>query len=131
MTDTAIEVLKRVPLFADLDASELQLFGGPMRMRTFRAGEAVTAEGVGGDGFFVVDAGEAQVTVHGEAIGRIGPGDCFGEIALLMGSERTATITAITDLDCYGLTASEFSAVVEDNPTIAWKLMQSMTDRLS
>jgi CRP-like cAMP-binding protein len=131
MTDAAIDVLKRVPLFADLDAAELQLFGGPMRKRTFRAGETVTAEGAGGDGFFVVDAGEAQVAVQGEVLGSIGPGDCFGEIALLMGSERTATITAVTDLDCYGLTAAEFSAVVEGNPTIAWKLMQSMTDRLS
>ena len=58
-------------------------------------------------------------------------GDSFGEIALLMGGERTATITASTELRCYSIAPADFRPLVEGNPTIAWKLMGSMTDRLS
>lgn len=131
MVDAAVDVLRRVPLFADLDAAEIQLLADSMQERTFRAGHTVTAEGEGGDGFFVVERGEAEVIVQSEPRGTIGPGDCFGEVALLMGSERTATIRATTDLQCYELTSQDFAAIVEGNPAIAWKLMQSMADRLS
>jgi CRP/FNR family transcriptional regulator, cyclic AMP receptor protein len=125
------EVLRRVPLFADLDRKELKSIADSLRERTFPAGEAVTKEGAGGAGFFVVDQGKAEVSVHGEQRGTIGPGDWFGEIALLTGSDRTATITATTDLHCYGLTPWDFRPLVEGNPSIAWKLLQSMAQKLS
>ena len=120
----------RVPLFADLDQAEIEVLAESMRRRTFPAGDTVTTEGAPGDGFFVVESGEAEVMVQGQRQGTITSGDCFGEIALLMGSERMATITATSDLHCYGLTPSDFRAVVEENPSIAWKLYQSMADRL-
>jgi CRP-like cAMP-binding protein len=91
----------------------------------------VIQEGSGGAGFFVVDDGQAEVSVGGEVRATIGPGDYFGEIALLTGSERTATIRAVTDLRCFGLTAWDFKPLVESNPTIAWKLMTTMAQRLS
>jgi monovalent cation:H+ antiporter-2, CPA2 family len=133
MTDVngASTVLKLAPLLADLDDDEIQVLAGAMQPRTFRPGEVVTAEGSGADGFFVVESGEAGVTVQGESRGSMGPGDCFGEVALLMGSERTATITATSDLHCYALTPADFGEIVEGNPAIAWKFMQSMADRLS
>lgn len=120
----------RVPLLADLEPDEFQLLADAMAPQTFHAGDVVTAEGAGGDGFFVVESGEAAVNVQGVTRGAIGPFDCFGEVALLMGSERTATITATTDLHCYRLTSDDFRAIVEGNPAIAWKFMQSMVDRL-
>jgi CRP-like cAMP-binding protein len=58
-------------------------------------------------------------------------GDCFGEVALLTGSERTATIRAISEMRCYRLAADDFRDIVENSPLIAWKLMQSLTDRMS
>ena len=131
MAGAPIEVLVRVPLFADLDEAELALLAEAMVERTFAAGEAVTVEGTVADGFFVVASGEAEVTVQGQPRGAVGPGDYFGEIALLMGSERTATITARGELRCYGLAPADFQAIVEGNPTIAWKVMQSMAQRLS
>jgi CRP-like cAMP-binding protein len=125
------ESLERVPLFADLDRRELASIAASMRERTFPAGDTVIQEGSGGAGFFVVDDGEAEVSVGGEVRTTIGPGDYFGEIALLTGSERTATIRAVTELRCFGLTAWDFKPLVESNPTIAWKLMTTMAQRLS
>jgi CRP-like cAMP-binding protein len=58
-------------------------------------------------------------------------GDYFGEIALLMGSDRTATVTATSDLHCFALTPWDFRTLVEGNPTIAWKVLLSMANRLS
>ena len=131
MAGVSIDALRRVPLFAELDAAELQSVADSMHERTFRAGETVTAEDTVADGFFVVESGEADVTAQGERRGTVGPGDYFGEIALLMGSTRTATVTAASDLHCYGLTPLEFRSVVESNPGIAWKVMQSMAERLA
>jgi len=126
----SIDVLQRVPLFAGLERKELESIAASMRERTFPAGDTVTQEGAGGAGFFVVENGEAEVTVHGEPRGSIGPGDYFGEIALLTGSDRTATIVAKSDLHCYGMTPWDFRPLVESNPGIAWKLLQSMADKL-
>src|SRR4051812_15168207 len=90
------------------------------------AGSVVTAEGGPGDGFFVIEHGEALVTVEGQPRATVAAGDHFGEIALLMGSDRTATVTATTDLRCFALTPDDFKTLVEANPSIAWKVIQSM-----
>ena len=126
----SVDVLQRVPLFAGLERKELESIAASMRERTFPAGQTVTQEGAGGAGFFVVEDGLAQVTVDGKPRGTIGPGDYFGEIALLTGSERTATIVATSDLHCYGMTPWDFRPLVESNPDIAWKLLQSMAEKL-
>jgi CRP-like cAMP-binding protein len=123
-------VLKSVPLFSGLDDRELAEIAGQMRERRFSAGDTVTQEGAGGAGFFVVESGEAEVKVAGEERGTIGAGDYFGEIALLTGSDRTATITAKTDMVCWGMTPWDFRPLVESNSAIAWKLLTAMADKL-
>lgn len=131
MAGAPLDVLRRVPLFADLDQAELESLSDAMRERSFSAGEQVTAEGAPSDGLFVVDRGRAAVAVEGQARGALNPGDYFGEIALLMGSERTATVTAATDLHCYVLTPADFRTLVEGNPAIALSVLQSMAQRLA
>jgi cAMP-dependent protein kinase regulator len=91
-----METLKRVPLFEELDAAELQSLADSMHEANVPAGATVTAEGGPGNGFFVIDSGEAEVTVEGQPRATIRGGDYFGEIALLLASERTATVTATT-----------------------------------
>jgi cAMP-dependent protein kinase regulator len=130
MPGAPIDVVMSVRLFSDLEPAELGLLADAMYERVFRAGETATTEGDPGDGFFVVVSGEAEITVQGRPVGRIGPGDHFGEIALLMGAGRAATITAVSDLRCYGLAPSSFRSIVEGSPALAFKLMQSMTQTL-
>ena len=127
VAESAANLLKRVPIFADLDDRELERIAGSMKPRTFRAGETVTAEGQSGVGFFVIEDGEAKVTIGGEERRRLGAGDYFGEVALLNESARTATITAESDLRCYGMTSWEFRPLVETHGSIAWKLLQAMS----
>jgi CRP-like cAMP-binding protein len=123
-------MLQHVPLFAGLDKKELEAIADSMRERRYAAGDSVTQEGAAAAGFFVVDEGTAEVTVEGESRGTIGPGDYFGEIALLTESARTATIVAQTDMLCYGMTPWDFRPLVESNSTIAWKLLTAMADKL-
>ncbi len=127
MAEGAADLLKRVPIFSDLDKKELERIATSMKQRTFNAGDTVTSEGQTGVGFFVIEAGQASVTVGGDERRKLGPGDYFGEVALLNESARTATITAETDLRCYGLTSWEFRPLVETHGSIAWKLLQAMS----
>ena len=130
MARASSDVLKKVPLFAGLDDRELGQIAASMKERRFQAGDTMTEEGAGGAGFFIVEDGEADVSVDGQPRGQIGPGDYFGEIALLTGSDRTATITAKSDMVCWGMTPWDFRPLVESNSTIAWKLLTAMAEKL-
>ena len=127
MAEGAVDLLQRVPLFSDLDRKELERIAASMKERTFAAGDTVTSEGSSGVGFFVIESGTAVVTIGGAERRRLGAGDYFGEVALLNESARTATITAESDLKCYGLTSWEFRPLVETHGSIAWKLLQAMS----
>jgi CRP/FNR family transcriptional regulator, cyclic AMP receptor protein len=121
-----VDLLQRVPIFADLDRRELERIAASMKQRTFRKGDQVTTEGQGGVGFFVIEDGQARVTVGGDERRMLGPGDYFGEVALLTDRPRTATITAESELRCYGMTSWDFKPLVENHSSIAWKLLQAM-----
>src|SRR5918912_4639634 len=127
-----IELLRRVPLFQGLDDKHLQSLSRTFTDRTFAAGQTITSEGGGGVGFFVIEDGEAVVSVGGEERRTLGAGDYFGEVALIDegGGGRSATITARTDVRCYGLTPWQFRPLVEENASIAWPLLQQMAKRL-
>jgi CRP/FNR family transcriptional regulator, cyclic AMP receptor protein len=119
-----------VPLFADLERRELEEIASSLKERTFNAGQTVATEGESGVGFFVIEDGEARVTVQGEERGRLGPGDYFGEIALIAETDRTATIVAETELRCLGMTFWDFRPLVEQNGKVAWKLLQALAHKL-
>jgi CRP-like cAMP-binding protein len=125
-----VELLRQVKLFSDLEPRELESIAQSMKERTFSAGDTVTMEGTGGVGFFVIADGQAEVDTHGEHRRDLGPGDHFGEVALVTGADRTATIRAKTDLRCFGMTPWEFRPLVENNGKIAWKLLQQMGQML-
>jgi CRP/FNR family transcriptional regulator, cyclic AMP receptor protein len=126
-----IDTLKNVPLFSDLDDRELAQIADTLKERRFKAGDTLVAEGAQGSGFFIVAEGEAAVDVGGEDKGTVGPGGYFGEIALLKDSTRTATLTAQTDMLCYGMTSWEFKPLIEGNSGLAWKLLTAMADKVN
>ena len=127
--DSRIDLLHNVPLFSALDRRDLRDVASTMRERRFNAGDVLAQEGQSGVGFFVIEEGEARVDVHGQEVRRLGPGDYFGEIALIAESPRTATITAETPLLALGLTSWEFRPIVETNASIAWKLLETLARR--
>jgi len=122
--------LRRVQLFADLDRRQVEQIARLLKLRPFSKGQIVIMEGSGGAAFFIIDSGEATVSSKGVQLATLGPGDYFGEIALIDGGPRSATVTAATDLVCYGLTFWEFRPLVERNSAIAWKLLQALAKRL-
>ena len=126
MAGVPVEALQRVPLFADLSKQEVKQIASSFKERRFSEGETVVRQGSGGAAFFVIESGEATVFVGGEEYTTLRPGDYFGEIALIDEGARMATIVALSDLLCYGLTYWDFRPLVEKNGVIGWKLLQSM-----
>jgi hypothetical protein len=125
-----VAALQRVKLFADLDRRQTEQIARLLKVRPFAKGETVIMEGSGGAAFFLIDSGEATVSSKGVQLATLGPGDYFGEIALIDGGPRLASVTAATDLVCYGLTFWEFRPLVERNGAIGWKLLQALAKRL-
>ncbi len=126
----AIEALGRIPLFAGIEGRDLERLASLFRERRFGEGATVTAEGEPGVGFFVITEGSAEVSVGGERRGSLGPGDSFGETALIDEGPRSATVVAATDLRCLALSAWDFRPFVEEHPPVAWALLRALVKRL-
>ena len=124
------EALAKVPLFAGIGRRELKRLADRMSERTFREGEMAVEEGRGGAGFWLIEDGEATVSVQGKAVRTLGAGDYFGEIALIDDGPRSATVTAATDMRCVGMAAWEFRPFVVEHPEVAWTILQALARRL-
>jgi hypothetical protein len=124
------EVVHEIPLFAGLAPEQVEKVALLFKERRFAAGDTVIREGSGGAVFFLIQSGEAIVSAGGAERARLGPGDSFGELAMIDEGARSATITAATDLVCWGLTYWEFRPLVENNGAIGWNLLQALARRL-
>ena len=125
-----LDLLRRVDLFEEMSDRELERLAKSFRESRFTAGETIAAEGTRGVGFFVIGEGTVRYSVGGDDKGTGGPGDYFGEIALIDDGPRTATVSAETDVTAYGLASWEFQPLVEENAALAWELLQGMAKRL-
>jgi CRP/FNR family transcriptional regulator, cyclic AMP receptor protein len=124
--------LARVSLFSTLSERQRKKLAKLFHERTVPAGTPLVTEGtMSGVGFFVVADGEARVTVGGTEVGRLGPGDHFGELALVSEAERSATVTAETQLRCLEIPFWDFRTFAHDNPDVMWKLLQHVVELLS
>jgi CRP/FNR family transcriptional regulator len=124
------DTLSRVPLFSGIKPKELKKLGKRMTERSFNEGDEITREGESGIGFFVIEEGNATVSVGGNVVRTLGPGEHFGEVALIDSGPRSATIIAGTDLRCRGMSAWEFRPFVEEHPEVAWALLETLVGRL-
>jgi CRP/FNR family cyclic AMP-dependent transcriptional regulator len=127
---TPEEVLARVPLFSMLSKKDLANLARNAHDRTFPAGTVLTEEQESGVTFGVIMQGRASVSVRGRPARTLGPGDYFGEMALIDHSYRSATITAETDLHCLMFTAWVFRPFALEHPETAWALLEMMVQRV-
>ena len=129
-TKESISRLSKVPLFTDCSNRDLQTIARVVRDIPHKAGTVIAREGEPGVGLFVIVSGTADVSIGGKKKATLGPGDFFGEIALLDGGPRTATVTAKTDVQLLGLTEWVFRGLMVEHPSIALKTLQQMAGRL-
>jgi CRP/FNR family transcriptional regulator, cyclic AMP receptor protein len=125
-----LDALQKVPFLSHVDGKALNSLAQTMSERDVSAGKEIVTQGKGGVAFFLILEGTATVIVDGEERRKLGPGDHFGEIALIDGGQRLATVTATTDLVCHGLTYWEFRPLVQESGALAWKLLQTMARML-
>jgi CRP/FNR family transcriptional regulator, cyclic AMP receptor protein len=131
MADERIEILRKVPLFDGLSDKELTAVANAVKERRFDTGDTVVGEGEGGVGFFVIADGSARVEARGQRRATLGPGASFGEVALLdEGGRRTASVIAESPLRLFGLTAWQFTPLLEQHPEIAVKVAKMLARRL-
>jgi CRP-like cAMP-binding protein len=117
--------LKGVPLFNGLSQRQLRQLAKGFRDRPVPAGSLLTKQGeMSGVAFFVIAEGEAAVIVDGTRVGTMGPGDHFGELAMITERERTATVEAVTPMRCHTIQFWRFRAFAKKNPDVTWKLLQ-------
>jgi CRP/FNR family cyclic AMP-dependent transcriptional regulator len=129
-TKDVVGSLGSVPLFAGCSNRELQTIARAVKPIDHPAGTVIAREGEPGIGLFVIRSGAADVTIGGKKKASLGPGDFFGEIALLDGGPRTATVTATSDIELLGLTEWVFRGLMQEHPTIAIKTLEAMAARL-
>lgn len=129
--DDKATALGRAPLFRNLSRAELVQLAMATEDLEVEAGKVLAREGDIGQEFFVIVDGEVSVTKDGQEINRLGPGDFFGEIALIWDSpRRTATVEAATPVRFFVLTRQAFRGLVDHHPDIEAKVLEELEQRV-
>lgn len=125
-----LDMLAAVPLFASCSQNELRQIARLGTPLPVPSGTVLTSEGAPGREFFLIVEGNADCTIGGQRAAQFGPGDFFGEMSLLDGGPRTATVTAVTDMDVLVLDAREFASLLAASPSITSKILATLARRL-
>ena len=125
-----IEQLAEIELFSELSKRELKKVASFMTTVSVKAGRNLTVQGQPGREFMIVSEGEATVRRNGRVIARFGPGDFFGELAVIAGVPRTATVTADTDMVIEALNRREFTSLLDESSLVARKVLVGAVKRL-
>ena len=129
-TDKALlEALKKVPLFGQCTAKELQTIAASGKVVKRKAGAEIVREGRNGSAFFLLLDGKVEITRDGQPVARLIPGDFFGELALLSDHRRNADAHAVDDVELFGITVWSFRSILLDNPKIAYTMLQTIARR--
>jgi CRP-like cAMP-binding protein len=129
-SNAAIENLRKVPLFSACTKDELRKIMSASTSMTFTAGTVLASQGTTGHEFMVIEDGKARVDVGGKTVATLGAGDFFGEVSLLDGGPRTATVTAETDIVADVIAQREFAALIDTAPHLARKLLKGLALKL-
>jgi CRP-like cAMP-binding protein len=121
--------LKPVPLFASLRDDELRLVAQQADEVDVREGKQLITEGKFAHEFFAIKNGTADVSIDGNVVRTLGPGDFFGELALLVADRRTASVVATSPMDLIVLTAAQFHAIERQMPSVAAQIRAAIEER--
>jgi CRP-like cAMP-binding protein len=125
----SVDRLAGLPLFSALSPDELTAVGRYLTERRCDAGTRLTIEGASGYMFFVIEKGEVEVAQDGRVVNTLGRGDFFGEMAIVSGDRRSATVTVTSSVDLLVLFGTEFRVLERDLPSVAAKITREMTRR--
>lgn len=128
--DEFIDHLAQVPLFSACSRKDLQQVAKRAEDVNVEPGKVLVSEGAAGHEFFVIVDGTAKVSRHGQAVATLGPGQFFGDLALLDHAPRNATVTAESPMELVVLGQREFSGLIDDVPGFAAKLLAGLAQRL-
>jgi CRP/FNR family cyclic AMP-dependent transcriptional regulator len=126
-----IDLIRKVPLFSRLSKTELRDLAMLADEIDLRDGKEMTRQGAAGREFFVLLEGTADVRKNGRKINTLGPGDFFGEIALVSREPRTATVTATSPVRTLVITDRSFRRLLDESPQVKTKVMEAMAQRLA
>ncbi len=128
----AVKFLKQTPLFAQFSEKELEALFSTAKIREFEAGSTIVREGDPASiGFYLVLDGQVEVRKGHKALAKLGIGDYFGEMALILDAPRSADVVAITKTKCLMITRWELRGIISSYPDVALKMMGELARRLS
>jgi CRP-like cAMP-binding protein len=131
MAEADVTALREVPIFSTLDDKALGQLARMFQDDVYAPGQEIAAEGrTGLDFFFLIESGTASVSRDGQVINTLGPGDWFGELALISKGPRTATVTANDELRCKTLASFQFRPFVKEHADVAWGMLEILVERL-
>lgn len=130
MRDKHLDYLSKVEIFESFSRKELGQLGRLAEQIEIAEGKELTKEGSTGREFFVITKGQAGVYRKGRKVATLGPGKFFGELSLIDGGPRNATVTADSNMEVIVLGQREFLGLLHDVPTMAMKVIKGMASRL-
>ncbi len=128
--DQLHDTLSALALFADLATSELETIAHTMEERYFAQDERILRQGLTGSGFYIILDGEAAARVNGVEVNRLGRGDFFGEISVLLGEAPSADVVALRPLRCAVLAAPQIEDFIVAHPKVAFRMLQAEARKL-
>jgi CRP/FNR family transcriptional regulator, cyclic AMP receptor protein len=128
--DPKLERLSQIQLFSACSKGDLSRIAGVAEEIEVPAGRVLIRQGDRGKEAFVIYEGRAKATIRGKGSAKLGPGECFGEMALLHSAPRSATVTAESDMRLLVIGSREFSALIEDVPAVARRVMAALAERV-
>lgn len=130
------EIIRNIPLFSGLSREDIAKILGKLEEKAFAAGATIFSQGEKGDSFYIIQSGAVQVVLESEggrseSIAVLGPQECFGEMALLSGESRSATIIAVKDATVWRLSREDWDDLIEKHPTWLFHFCATLSKRLT
>jgi CRP-like cAMP-binding protein len=130
------EMLGQTPLFSSLNRRDLRRLASAARVQTYPTSQTIVREGREPHGFFIIRSGKVEVvkgaeTDHPTVLRTMGPGEFFGEVALIEHRTRTATVRAVEDTECIAIWCEDFADELRQNPELALRMLSTILHRLS